>query len=77
MTDLATLQTRLTEAETALHRLVTLKIAVDVNTGSRSVRYAYDAGSIRELRSYIADLKAQIAAVSGTSVGRRAIGMTF
>jgi len=65
MTDLATLKTRLDEAETALHAL---------HTGQRSVelRYAdgkaaqFQSGDAARLEQYIAGLRRQIARAEGT-----------
>lgn len=66
MTDLTTLETRLTEAETALHLLATggQRQVVDIGTGGR---VAYTAANVAELRLYIAGLKNQIAKLKGLS----------
>lgn len=75
MTDAATLQARLAEAEAALHRLTTGSQAEDVRyasgSASRSVRYT--AANIAELRAYVADLRRQL----GQPTRRRAIGIRF
>ncbi len=66
MTDLTTLETRLTEAETALHLLATgsQRQSVDIGTGGR---VAYTAANVADLRLYIAGLKNQIAKLKGLS----------
>jgi len=69
LADLATLQTRLTEAETAYHQLALGKQSVEVQHGE--MRQKYTAAQIGSLATYIADLKAQIAALGGTVAGER------
>ena len=69
MADLATLQTWLTEAESAYHALVTGKQSVEVQHGD--MRKKYTAADIGALSAYIAELKAQIAALGGTVTGER------
>jgi hypothetical protein len=73
MTDAATLQARLAEAEAALHRLSTGSHAEEIRyaagAASRSVRYT--ATNLAELRAYIADLRRQL----GQPTRRRAIGI--
>ena len=66
MTDLTTLETRLTEAETAMHLLATgsQRQSVDIGTGGR---VAYTAANVADLRLYIAGLKNQIAKLKGLS----------
>ncbi len=66
MTDLTTLETRLTEAETALHLLAIggQRQVVDIGTGGR---VAYTAANVAELRIYIAGLKNQISKLKGLS----------
>lgn len=75
MTDLATLETRLAQAETALHLLVTgsQRQVVDIDTGGR---VAYTAANAADLRLYIAGLKNQIAKLKGLP-GRRPIYVEF
>jgi hypothetical protein len=73
MADLTTLQTWLGEAELARHKLRTGALEVQVEHGDMRVTYTeQQAGA---LDSYIADLKAQIAAAGGAVSGlrRRAI----
>lgn len=73
MADLATLQTRLTEAESAYHRLMTGALEVEVEHGDMRTRY--QASAKGELASYIADLRAQIASLGGTVTGERRRGL--
>lgn len=75
MTDLATLETRLSQAEAALHLLATgsQRQVVDIGTGGR---VAYTATNLADLRLYIAGLKNQIAKLKGLS-GRRPIYVEF
>lgn len=61
MTTLATLQSRLAEAETALHELLTGRRTVSVDYDGRKVQFTMT--KVDDLRSYIADLKTQIAAL--------------
>lgn len=69
MADLATLQTWLTEAELALHKLSTGTREIDVRFGD--IRTIYNQGDINKLRQYIADLKSQIGALGGTVPGEK------
>lgn len=73
MADLATLQTRLTEAESAYHRLMTGALEVEIEHGD--MRTKYQASGKGELAAYIADLRAQIAAAGGTVSGERRRGL--
>lgn len=76
MSDLATLQTRLTEAESAYHRLMTGSLEESISFNGRSV--GYKPSDAPKLQSYISDLKSQIAALTGTtSARRRAIAVTL
>lgn len=70
MTDIVVLQTRLTEAETALHELSLGARAASVSYDGNSVTYT--AANSATLRAYIAELKFKI---NGTP--RRAIGVSF
>lgn len=68
----ATLQTRLTEAREALHRLMTGAGVVAIgNASGRRVQYSETQAS--ELRRYIADLEAAIdsAGTTGTAAAIR------
>lgn len=67
MADLAQLQTWLTEAETALHKLQTGTRVVDVTY--EDTRTRYQEGDIAKLERYIASLKLQISIADGS--GRR------
>jgi len=64
MTELTTLETRLMEAEAALHVLATggQRQVVDIGTGGR---VAYTAANVVDLRLYIGSLKNQIAKLKG------------
>ena len=75
MSDTALLQARLTEAETALHKLLTGSRAEQVTyaAGQVSRSMKYTATNIGELRAYIADLRRQLSLPSR----RRAIGVRF
>lgn len=69
------LQLQLTEAEAALHRLLTgsqvEELRYAAGAAQRSARYS--PANIQELRNYIADLKRQL----GQPTRRRAIGVYF
>jgi len=76
MADLATLKLRLTEAESALHRLSIGKSVVSISDGERKLTYT--AATIGQLRAYIDDLKRQIAALESPIPPRRGpIVMSF
>ncbi len=74
MSDQATLETRLAEAETALHALTTGARTASVSVEGRTVTYART--EIDALRSYVQDLRARIAVLKGER-GRRAMGVRF
>jgi len=76
MADLATLQTRLIEAELALHKLLTGTAEVEVEHGDMRLKYSNSVTAMQQLSSYIADLKAQIAALGGTVTGERRRGIS-
>lgn len=63
MADLATLQGWLSEAETARHKLLTGSLRQRVSYNGQDVTFAQT--EIDKLDSYIASLRAQIAAASG------------
>jgi hypothetical protein len=67
MADLATLQTRLTEAETALHALLTGSRVQVVARDGRRLEYTSAAGSINQLRNYIGQMQAEIASLTGVA----------
>lgn len=73
MADLTTLQTRLSQAETAYHKLLTgnLEETVQQDTG----RVTYKAADAAKLQSYIEELKYQIASLGGTITGQRRRGL--
>lgn len=71
MTESATLQARLIEAEAALHELVIGRRIVQI--GADADRAAYAPGDEGRLRAYIAELRVQL----GQSQPRRAIGVSF
>ena len=62
MADLATLETRLIEAETALHRLMTGSRVEAINSPTGKVQYT--SANLGDLEKYIASLKQQIEATS-------------
>lgn len=67
MAELATLQTRLTEAEAALHALATGSMVEEVWRDGR--RVTYTASNIARLREYIAYLNSEIAAAQAAADG--------
>jgi hypothetical protein len=69
MPDLATLETRLSEAETAYHRLMTGSLEESVGKGDAQVRYT--RADAPTLVSYISQLRSDIAAAGGISGSRR------
>jgi hypothetical protein len=77
MADLTTLQTRLAEAETAYHRLMTGSLEESIGLGDMQVRYT--RADMTALAVYIAQLKSDVDAAGGTSAGarRRAITVTL
>lgn len=77
MTDLATLQARLAEAETAQHKLLTGTQVASVNYEGQG-QVTYSKADLPALASYIASLRSQIAAASGQQGPQlRPIGLTF
>lgn len=76
MTDLATLQTRLTEAESAYHRLLTGSLEESIGLGDMQVRYT--KAEAPNLAAYISSLRGQIIALGGaTGARRRAFTVTL
>jgi hypothetical protein len=72
MSDTATLQVRLAEAELAYHRLQTGVLEVECQHDGMAVKYSL--ASVDKLRAYIADLKAQLVAagaLDATASSRR------
>ena len=70
MAALATLQTRLTEAEDALHRLACGARVVRL-TGPNGVSTEFNQATSPDLRAYIGQLRNEIAALTETSSGSR------
>lgn len=64
MTDIFTLQTQLTEAEQARHRLLTGTQEVTVSLQGLGTA-TYSQANIEALERYIADLRGQIARLNG------------
>lgn len=60
---LATLQTRLTEAQDAFHALNTGAQTVSISTGDKRINFT--PAEVDKLRAYIADLQRAIAIASG------------
>lgn len=69
MADLATLQTWLTEAELAYHKLATGSQEEAVQHDGMSLTYT--RADLGRLKNYIGDLKSQIAAITGSGLKRR------
>lgn len=69
MTDTATLQAWLEEAEAAYHKLSIGAMRVRVRYGDREVEYT--PGSRNELAAYILDLKAQLGLTRRRAFGVR------
>lgn len=76
MADLTELQTRLAEAEAALHALQTGQAVTEVQADNIRTRYAVslDEGG---LTNYINDLRSKIAAGSVTPARRAPVGVMF
>jgi hypothetical protein len=75
MTDVAILQSRLTEAEDAYHLLMTGAKEVSVNIGGYGA-VTYQSSDAAKLEKYIAQLKFDIQRKQGT-VGRKPIYVEF
>ena len=69
MADLATLQARLAEAETALHRLVCGSRVARI-TGPTNTSTEFNQSNLDELRAYVGQLKNEIAAAIAPSQSR-------
>ena len=67
MADIAELQARLAEAETAYHCLMTG--ALEASVGSGDMQVSYTRANVADLRAYLGDLRRQIAAAQGISRG--------
>jgi hypothetical protein len=66
MVDVATLEARLAEAETALHEVVVGGKVATVSSNGRSVTYTQ--ADVQELRRYIQGLRVALGRGTGTSV---------
>lgn len=76
MTDLSTLRTRLSQAETAHHKLLTGSLVETLQHGDQITRFT--PANIDKLEAYIASLKSKIAGLEGTSSQRRRpINLTY
>lgn len=71
MTDTATLQQRLAEAETALHKLLTGTKVVSVKTEAGETTYRSYVSDVANLRAYIAELRGQLGQTTGRRRGTR------
>lgn len=70
MTDTATLQVRLVEAETARHKIATGK-GVQTITYRDGGSVTYSRATLSDLDSYIASLKSEIAGATADPASRR------
>lgn len=79
MPDIATLQARLDEAETAYHRLMTGSLEESIGLGDMQVRYT--RADADKLAGYVSLLRADIASAGGAGGGtgarRRAIAVSL
>lgn len=73
MADLTTLQTRLTEAEGAYHRLLTGSLEESIGLGDMQVRYT--RAETDKLARYLGQLRSEIAALGGGGVRRKAFAV--
>lgn len=77
--DIATLQQRLAEAESALHQIQLGASEVEIQKGDRSVKF--NLTSAANLRAYIAELKSQLVALgalpAAQSGRRRALNVVL
>jgi hypothetical protein len=70
MSDLATLTAWHNEAIAARHKLLTGKLAVEVQRGQTG-KVSYNQADLAKLNAYIADLAGQIRAAGGSVAGAR------
>jgi hypothetical protein len=73
LTDIATLQTWLDEARRAYHALQTGRLTVELRHGLKTI--VYNRANLHDLRAYIAQLEAQIAA--GAAYRPSGVGVIF
>lgn len=66
----ASLQTKIDEAKTALHKLMCGDKETQVGFGTNRLTQ-WNQVKIPELKSYIAELEGQLAGLTGASAGRR------
>lgn len=73
MADLVTLQTQLTEAQTALHSVITGSGVTRVTIGDKQIDY--NAMDLTKLTTYVQYLQSQVDAAGGstTAIYRRAL----
>lgn len=76
MSELATLEARLAEAEEALHEMMIGDKASSAKFGNTDVQFGVHAGSPDQLRVYIAELKGRIARLKGHR-GRRVMRISI
>lgn len=69
MTDITTLRTWLSQAETARHKLLTGSLVEQLQHGDQTTRFTRT--DIDKLEAYIASLRSQIAGEDGTAAQRR------
>jgi hypothetical protein len=74
MPDLATLQARLDEAESAYHRLMTGSLEESIGLGDMQVRYT--RAEADKLAAYISLLRADVSAAGGSGTGSRRRAIT-
>lgn len=74
--DIATLRTRLTEAEEAYHKLMIGEKEVSVSVGNFGST-TYNQTTKSALEGYISSLKSQIAQAEGKSIRRRILKVSF
>jgi hypothetical protein len=72
MTDTATLQARLAEAEAAMHRLMIGERVRLANSDGQQIEYASYVSDGPRLRAYIDELKAQLG-IGGRARARRVV----
>ena len=76
MADLTTLKTWLAAAELAQHNLLTGSSEEEIEHADMRVKYSRSVTGLQQLGAYIADLKAQIAALELAHPAERRRGLT-